>query len=172
MRQMLRHRDSDPEHGKEDPLVALDVYVRGHEVEVFDSQTGWVAEHVRNYAETDGKKGHLYHGTPTLLLTSRGRKSGVLRRTALIYGRDGDSYVLVASNGGAPRRPAWYLSLVEHPDIEVQLGPDRFSARARPATAEERPKLWRTMASIFLRYDAYQKKAGWEIPVVVVERVG
>lgn len=140
--------------------------------DVFDSPTGWVAKHVRGYVETDGKKGHLFHGMPTLLLTTRGRRTGKLRRTALIFGRNGDRYVVVASNGGAPKHPAWYLNLLEQPNVEVQVGPDKFSARARAATAEEKPPLWRLMASIFARYDAYQNKAGRDIPVVIVERAG
>jgi deazaflavin-dependent oxidoreductase (nitroreductase family) len=130
-----------------------------------------VAKHVRSYVETGGENGHLYHGMPTLLLTTRGRKSGKLRRTALIHGQDGDRYLLVATNGGVPRHPAWYLNLVEHPDVGVQVGPDKFSAHARTATAEEKPRLWRRMASILPRYDAYQEKARRELPPVMVERV-
>jgi deazaflavin-dependent oxidoreductase (nitroreductase family) len=130
-----------------------------------------VAKHVRSYVETGGENGHLYHGMPTLLLTTRGRKSGKLRRTALIHGQDGDRYLLVATNGGVPRHPAWYLNLVEHPDVGVQVGLDKFSARVRTATAEEKPRLWRRMAAILPRYDAYQEKAGREIPPVIVERV-
>ena len=141
------------------------------EEEILDSPTGWVATHIRRYVETDGKQGHLYHGLPTLLLTTRGRRSGKLRRTALIYGQDGDRYLLVASNGGAPNHPAWYLNLVKHSEVDVQVGPDKFTARARTATAEEKPALWRQMVSIFPQYDNYQAKAGRDIPVVIVERV-
>ena len=130
-----------------------------------------MAKHVRSYVETGGENGYLYHGMPTLLLTTRGRKSGKLRRTALIHGQDGDRYLLVATNGGVPRHPAWYLNLVEHPDVGVQVCPDKFSAHARTATAEEKPRLWRRMASILPRYDAYQEKARREIPPVMVERV-
>jgi deazaflavin-dependent oxidoreductase (nitroreductase family) len=140
--------------------------------EVFDSPTGWVARHVCSYVETEGKKGHLYHGMPTLLLTTRGRRSGKLRRTALIYGREGDRYVLVASNAGVTHHPAWYLNLIEHPDVELQVGPDRFAARARAATAEEKPRMWGLMLSIFARYGAYQERASRDIPVVIMERVG
>jgi deazaflavin-dependent oxidoreductase (nitroreductase family) len=144
---------------------------RHEEEAVLDSPTGWVAKHIRRYVETDGKKGHLYHGMPSLLLTTRGRKSGRLRRTALIYGQDGDCYLLVASNAGAENHPSWYLNLVEHPEVEVQIGAEKFAARARTTTAEEKPKLWQTMASIFPQYDSYQKKTGRDIPVVIVERV-
>ena len=140
--------------------------------EVTDSPTGWVAEHVHRYVETDGREGHEWRGVPTLLLTTRGRKSGKLRRTALIYGKDGEErYLLVASKGGAPEHPSWYLNLTEHPEVEVQVGADKFAARARTADAQEKPRLWQVMVSIWPDYDGYQKKTGRDIPVVIVERI-
>ena len=140
--------------------------------EVADSPTGWVAKHIHRYIETDGREGHEWRGVPTLLLTTRGRKSGKLRRTALIYGKDGEErYLLVASKGGAPEHPSWYLNLTEHPEVEVQVGADKFAARARTADAQEKPRLWQVMASIWPDYDGYQKKTGRDIPVVVVERI-
>jgi deazaflavin-dependent oxidoreductase (nitroreductase family) len=139
--------------------------------EILDSPTGWVAKHVRRYVETDGRSGHRWYGKDTLLLTTRGRRSGRLRRTALIYGREGDRYLVVASNGGARDHPAWYLNLADHPEVELQVGPEKFTARARTATAEEKPRLWRLMASIFPQYNSYQKKAGRDIPVVILEHV-
>jgi len=139
---------------------------------VTDSPTGWVAKHVHRYVETDGREGHEWRGAPTLLLTTRGRKSGKLRRTALIYGKDGEErYLLVASKGGAPEHPSWYLNLTEHPEVEVQVGADKFAARARTAAAQEKPRLWQVMASIWPDYDGYQKKTGRDIPVVIVERI-
>jgi deazaflavin-dependent oxidoreductase (nitroreductase family) len=139
--------------------------------EVHDSPTGWVAKHIDSYVKSDGQKGHTWNGVPTLLLTTRGRKSGQLRRTALIYGQDGDRYLLVASLGGAPKHPLWYLNLVEHPEVELQVGAETFAGRARTATAEEKPRLWQLMAAIFPQYNSYQKKTSREIPVVIVERV-
>jgi deazaflavin-dependent oxidoreductase (nitroreductase family) len=136
-----------------------------------DSPTDWVAEHIRRYVETDGADGHLYQGWPTLLLTTRGRKSGQLRRTALIYGQDGDDYLVVGSNAGAARDPDWYLNLLEHPEVAVQVGADKFTARARTATAAEKPPLWQRMASIFPLYDEYRARAERDIPVVVLERL-
>src|SRR5690606_23006715 len=97
--------------------------------EIYDSPTGWVAQHIRDYVETDGRKGHKWRGVDTLLLTTRGRKSGKLRRTALIYGKDGDNYIVVASRGGHPSHPAWYLNLVANPEVMVQVGADKFKAR-------------------------------------------
>jgi deazaflavin-dependent oxidoreductase (nitroreductase family) len=139
--------------------------------EVFDSPKGWVAKHVRRYVETDGGSGHRWGGVQTLLLTTRGRRSGKLRRTALIYGRDGDRYLVVASQGGATKHPAWFLNLVENPEVQVQVGPEKFSARARPATSREKPRLWRVMASIWPDYDRYQARTTRDIPVVILEPV-
>lgn len=138
------------------------------EEQVYDSPTGWVAEHIREYVETDGKKGHHWRGIPTLLLTTRGRKTGKLRRTALIYGQDGDRYVIVASRGGHPKHPAWYLNLVDNPDVEVQVGADKFSARTHTAEGEERERLWKLMVSIFPTYERYRAKTERVIPVVVL----
>ncbi|WP_238363135.1 nitroreductase/quinone reductase family protein [Actinopolymorpha pittospori] len=112
----------------------------------------------------------MYQGWPTLLLTTRGRRTGRLRRTALIYGRDGDRYLLVGSNAGSPRDPAWYLNLHFHPGVAVQVGGDRSDARARTATAEEKKQLWPRMAAIFPLYDSYQARSGRDIPVVILER--
>jgi deazaflavin-dependent oxidoreductase (nitroreductase family) len=138
--------------------------------EILDSPTGWVARHVRRYVETDGRSGHKWNGRQTLLLITRGRKSGKLRRTALLYGRDGDRYLLVASNGGARDHPLWYLNLTAHPEVQVQVGADRFTARARTAGAEEKPRLWRVMTAIWPDYDRYQKRTSRDIPVVILER--
>jgi len=140
------------------------------EEEVLDSPKDWVAEHIRVYVGSGGQQGHLYHGVPTLLLTTRGRRTGALRRTALIYGQAGDSYLVVASDGGAPKHPAWYLNLLESPDVEIQVGPEIFDGYARPAIAVERPLLWQQMAELFPAYNDYQAKAGREIPIVILDR--
>jgi deazaflavin-dependent oxidoreductase (nitroreductase family) len=137
---------------------------------IVDPAEGWVAKHVQRYVESDGLDGHLFHGMPTLLLTTRGRRSGTLRRTALIYGRDGDRFLVVASNGGAAEPPAWYLNLDADPEVGVQVLADRFPARAVAASAKEKPRLWQVMAEIFPTYDRYQANTGREIPVVVIER--
>jgi deazaflavin-dependent oxidoreductase (nitroreductase family) len=98
--------------------------------EIVDSRVGWVARHIRSYVESGGREGARYGGADTLLLTTRGRRTGKLRRTALIYGRDGDSYVVVGSNGGSEKHPEWYLNLVANPTVMLQVGPDTFDARA------------------------------------------
>lgn len=138
--------------------------------EIADSPVKWVADHVQRYVASDGKSGQRWSGMDTLLITTRGRKTGRLRRTALIYGRDGERYIVVASNGGKPRNPAWYLNLLATPKVQVQVGAEVFAACARPATGEERPRLWALMASIFPQYEAFQRKTSREIPVVILER--
>jgi deazaflavin-dependent oxidoreductase (nitroreductase family) len=127
-------------------------------------------EHVARYRETAGEEGHDWQGTKTLLLTTIGRRSGEPRELPLIYGRDGDDYLVVASKGGAPEHPAWYLNLEANPEVEVQVGAERFKARARTATAQERPRMWKTMTAEWPAYDEYQTKTDREIPIVVITR--
>ena len=140
------------------------------ESEVVDSPSGWVAEHIARYVETDGAEGHDWRGVPTLLLTTKGRKSGVLHRTALIYGLDGDRVIVVASKGGAPAHPAWYLNLEADPHVHVQINADKFDATARTVDGADRAHLWSIMAAIWPDYDNYQAKTDREIPIVVLER--
>ncbi len=132
---------------------------------------GWQQAHARRYIDTDGKDGHVWEGVTTLLLTTTGRRSGLSRTTPLIYGRAGDRYLIVASRGGAPAHPSWYDNLVAQPIVQVQVMADRFKARARAATAAERPALWKTMTAIWPAYDEYQQRTAREIPVVILERV-
>lgn len=138
---------------------------------IHDSPTGWVAKHIRQYVRTDGRKGHEWNGATTLLLTTRGRKTGKLRRTALIYGRDGGDYVVVASRGGHDDPPSWYLNLAENPEVRVQVGADTFTARARTASPEEKARLWTVMLEQWPAYDDYQAKTERDIPVVILERI-
>lgn len=142
----------------------------GSAEEPLDSPLGFAARHARRYVETDGAEGHEWRGVPTLLLTTVGRRSGRRRRTPLIYGCDGERYVVVASFGGSPRHPMWYLNLRETPEVEVQVGADRFHAHARTATDEERPRLWELMRGIWPYYDDYQERTRRRIPLVVLER--
>lgn len=110
----------------------------------------------------------MWNNVPTLLLTTTGRRSGKPRRTALIYGRDGDRYLVVASKGGAAEHPLWYLNLRDQPEVELQVGAERFHARARTATPEEKPRLWQRMAEIWPAYNQYQTKTPRDIPVVIL----
>jgi deazaflavin-dependent oxidoreductase (nitroreductase family) len=127
-------------------------------------------EHVDRYRETDGEEGHDWQGTVTLLLTTKGRRSGEERTTPLIYQQHGDDYLIVASKGGADEPPAWFLNLEADPDVEVQVRGDRFRARARTAEPDEKPEMWRKMTATWPAYDEYQEKTSREIPVVVLER--
>ncbi|HET9167891.1 MAG TPA: nitroreductase family deazaflavin-dependent oxidoreductase [Actinospica sp.] len=142
------------------------------ESSVVDSPTEWVNTHIQQYVATDGAEGHEFrNGAPILLLTVLGRKSGVWRRSALIYGRSGDAYVIVASKGGAPQHPAWFTNLIAEPTVHVQVKDEKFTARARVAEGEERARLWEVMAGIWPDYDEYVKKTDREIPVVVLDPV-
>ena len=127
-------------------------------------------EHVRRYVETDGEEGHDWRGTTVLILTTKGRRSGEERPTPLIYQPHGDDYLVVASKGGSDAPPAWYLNLEADPAVDVQVKGDRFRARARTATPEEKPELWKAMTATWPAYDDYQRKTDREIPVVVLER--
>ncbi|MGW6055030.1 nitroreductase family deazaflavin-dependent oxidoreductase [Streptomyces sp. NPDC055189] len=128
-------------------------------------------EHVKRYVETDGEEGHDWQGTTVLILTTTGRKSGEQRSTPLIYRPHGDAVLVVASNGGADTPPLWFRNLEADPEVQVQIKGDRFTARARTATADEKPGMWRTMAATWPAYDEYQTKTDRSIPVVVLERV-
>jgi deazaflavin-dependent oxidoreductase (nitroreductase family) len=140
---------------------------------IIDNPDSWVAEHIRDYVATDGRQGHRLPGwkASTLLLTTRGRRSGLLRRTALAYGEHDGNYIVVASNGGAQRPPGWFLNLTHDPVVQVQIRGDRFTARARAARADERPELWQLMTSIGPSLEEYQRASGREIPVVILERI-
>jgi deazaflavin-dependent oxidoreductase (nitroreductase family) len=125
-------------------------------------------EHVRRYQETGGEVGYLWNGVPTLLLTTTGRRTGQPRTTPLIFGRDGDDYLVVASMGGAPRHPAWYLNLADRPDVVIQVHAEHLPVTARTAAADEKPRLWRTMTELWPNYDVYQTRTERVIPLVVL----
>ncbi len=130
----------------------------------------WMVEHMQTYLATDGEEGHVWRGVPTLLLTTTGRRSGRSLMLPLIYGTHDGHYVVVASKGGNPQHPGWYVNLVAEPTVQVQVGAERFAARARTASGDERAALWDQMAEIWPPYNEYQTKTEREIPVVVLER--
>jgi deazaflavin-dependent oxidoreductase (nitroreductase family) len=138
--------------------------------EVFDNPTGWVARHIRRYVESGGARGHTFNGNAALLLTTRGRRTGRLRRTALYYGRDGERYVLVATAVHGGGNPSWYLNLVHNPAVVVQVRSEIFAAIATPASASERPRLWTLMVEAVPKYLDYAERAARELAVVVLER--
>ena len=130
----------------------------------------WITDHMKKYLETDGREGHMWNGVPTLLITTTGRKSKKAQMIPLIYGKDGARYVIVASRGGADQHPAWYLNLAANPSVKLQVGAEKFAARAHTANAQEKKKLWPIMTKIWPAYDEYQTKTKRDIPVVVLER--
>lgn len=124
--------------------------------------------HVRQYEATGGKIGHDWNGASCLILRVRGRKTGELRRVPLIYGRDGEDYVVVASRGGAPTHPGWYRNLVAHPDVEIQVWDEIIPVTARTGTPEDKKRVWPTMVRQWPPYDDYQKGTTRDIPVVLL----
>lgn len=113
----------------------------------------------------------MWKGAPTLLLTTRGRRSRRLRRTALIFGRHNDDYLVVGSRGGAPKHPLWIENLLVDPMVTIQVKGSIFPAVARLATASERPEFWQIMAKIWPAYDEYQEKTERQIPVIVLSTI-
>jgi deazaflavin-dependent oxidoreductase (nitroreductase family) len=128
-------------------------------------------EHVRSYLETNGEIGYRWkEDAPIAILFTTGRTSGEQRANPLIFGRDGDAVVLVASKGGARADPGWYRNLRNHPEAEIQVMGDRWPVRARIAEGDERDRLWQQMNELWPHYDEYAAKTDREIPVVVLER--
>lgn len=141
------------------------------------SRMEFIQKHIALY-RSDPEKAHLWDSTPaggagllpTLLLKTTGRKSGEPREVPLIYRESDGSYVVIASRGGTPTHPVWFLNLEANPDCELQVGTKHVRARARVAEGPERDRLWGWMSEIYPPYDAYQENAGARtIPVVVLE---
>jgi deazaflavin-dependent oxidoreductase (nitroreductase family) len=139
----------------------------------------WIKNHLARYIATDGADGYLWDASlgggkglvPTLLLTTTGRKSGRELTLPLIFGRSGPNYVVVASKGGAPTHPAWYLNLQANPEVKVQVKAAKFTAHAHTADTAERASLWPMMVDIYGPYANYQTKTDRQIPVVVLKPV-
>jgi proline iminopeptidase len=141
----------------------------------------WMIDHTDRYLASGGKEGHMYTiarpgapemTVPSLLLTTTGRKSGEKYVFPLFYGQAGKSYFVIASKGGAPKHPVWYLNLVANPTVEVQVGTEKMQAQARTASGEERARLWQQAVGFFPPYAEYQAKSGSrEIPVVVLDPI-
>jgi len=138
----------------------------------------WIREHVKLYRQ-DPDKGHDWDSTavggpgilPVLLLTTIGRKSGESRTTPLIYKKVEGSYVIIASKGGAPSHPAWYLNLLDSPQCEIQVAHDHLTTGARTAQGDERESLWHQLAEIYPPYNDYQAATERKIPVVVLDQL-
>jgi deazaflavin-dependent oxidoreductase (nitroreductase family) len=141
------------------------------------SEIEFIRKHIELYRR-DPERAHWWDSRPaggpgvlpTLLLITRGRKTGQPRDVPLIYGESDGSYVVVASRGGTPTHPTWFLNLEAHPECQLQVGSKHVRARARVAEGSERERLWRQMAAIYPPYDQYQKNAvARTIPVVVLD---
>jgi deazaflavin-dependent oxidoreductase (nitroreductase family) len=126
--------------------------------------------HIFCYHLSGGAIGGRMMGCPVLLLTTVGRKSGKARTVPLFYLPDGDCYVLVASNGGAATHPLWYRNLLANPQIQIEVGRQKFSATPEQATSEERARLWPLLVAMYPSYADYQKRTSREIPLVILRR--
>jgi F420H(2)-dependent quinone reductase len=127
--------------------------------------------HTAVYRATRGRIGHRFPGLPSMLLLDHtGAKSGVRRTSPLLYIRDGDDLVIVASKGGYPKNPAWFHNLRANPDTSVQVGSERRPVRARVANPQERTRLWPRIVAAYPTYEDYQRRTGREIPLVILER--
>jgi deazaflavin-dependent oxidoreductase (nitroreductase family) len=123
-------------------------------------------EHVKRYRETGGEVGHIWNGATALLLTTVGNKSGQSRTTPLIYARDGNDYIVVASKGGAPSHPAWYLNICKTPEVEIQVKDRVMKAYATTVEGAERDRLWRAATEVWPNYEQYAQRTERLIPVV------
>ena len=123
-------------------------------------------DHVQRYLETGGEIGHLWNGATALLLTMTGRKSGKLLTTPLIYASDGDDYIVIASKGGAPTHPAWYLNISQTPEVEIQVKDKVMKATASTVHGAERERLWEVATRVWPNFDQYAERTDRQIPVV------
>lgn len=126
---------------------------------------------ITEFRANKGKVGGRYANTPLLLLTTTGAKSGKTYTNPLAYTKDGDRLVVIASLGGAPQNPSWYHNLVAHPETTVEVGSERFQAKATVATGEERQRLYNQQAAQLPAFAEYQKKTKRQIPVIVLTRI-
>lgn len=125
---------------------------------------------IEQFRASGGKVGH--GKTPHLLLTTTGAKSGLTRVNPLNYSTDGDRFIVIASKGGSATHPDWYHNLVAHPEVTVEVGAERFRARASVAQGEERERLFNQQAALMPYFAEYQKKTRRQIPVIILERIG
>ncbi len=135
------------------------------------SPSNWAAKQAEAYEASGGAKANTLRGVPVVILTTKGRRTGGLRKSPLMRVEHGGSYAVIASNGGALKHPAWYLNLVEEPNVVLQDGPEPVEMRARVATGDEREIWWRRATEVWPDYDVYQTKTDRQIPVVLIEPV-
>ena len=128
-------------------------------------------DQVRDYEASDGVKAWDMRGVPVVILTTRGRKSGALRKSPLMRVTDGEKYAVVASKGGAPEHPVWYLNLLADPEVTLQDKAVKRKYLAHTATGAERAQWWARETEVWPDYDNYQTKTDREIPIVILEPV-
>ena len=128
-------------------------------------------KHVKVYQETNGEQGYLWNGVPILLLTTTGRKSGQPRTIPIIFTPYKNSFVIIASKGGSPEHPKWYLNIQDNPNVTVQVKAEVFKAAARTAQSPEREVIWSEALKSWPNFDVYQSRTTRQIPVVVIERL-
>ena len=134
--------------------------------------TNFNQEIIDQFRDNGGEiKEGIFKGAPMLVLTTTGARTGATHTTPLVHTRDGDRYIIIASKGGAPTNPAWYHNLVANPTVTVEVGTEKFQARATPALGEERDRLFEAQATLMPNFAAYQRRTARRIPVVVLERV-
>ena len=134
--------------------------------------SGWNESIIEQFRANAGQmKSGPFAGRSLLLLTTKGARTGEERTSPLVYSRDGDRYVVIASKGGAPTNPAWYHNLRANPEVAVELGPEKFRARAHLADDAERRRLYDKHAERMPAFADYEKKTTRKIPVVVLERI-
>lgn len=126
--------------------------------------------HASLYRATGGRIGYRMPGLPQMLLLDHvGAKTGKRRTSPLVFGRDGQNVILVASKGGYPKNPAWFHNLMANPDASVQIGSEHKDMHARVAAPEERERLWRLMVGVYPGYEGYRRRTEREIPLIVLE---
>jgi deazaflavin-dependent oxidoreductase (nitroreductase family) len=126
--------------------------------------------HAKLYRASNGLIGHRVPGAPEMLLLDHiGAKSGTHRTTPLVFARDGQDVILIASKGGYPKSPAWFHNLLANPDTEIQIGSKRMPVHARVATAEEYDRLWKRAVKVYGGYEEYRRRTERQIPLVVLE---
>jgi F420H(2)-dependent quinone reductase len=124
--------------------------------------------HMFVYRVTGGRLGGRMVGAPVLLLTTTGRKTGKQRTSPLLYLEDGENLVIVASNGGAPRHPTWWLNLRADPEASVEIGNRKLRVRAEEASPEEKERLWTRLVAMYGPYESYRRRTDRDIPVVIL----
>ena len=131
----------------------------------------WNQAVIEEFRANAGKVGGNFAKMDLLLLHTTGAKSGQVHVTPLVYGRDDDDYVIIASKGGAPTHPDWYHNLVTNPQVTVEVGIEKFQAQASVVAEPKRTALYDQMASRYAFFDEYRRKAGRVIPVIQLSRV-